>query len=177
MNLQEVFLSPPSAYRGKPFWAWNGLLAEDELRRQIRIFRRMGLGGGFMHSRIGLATPYLSKTWFNLVRACVDEARNNQMEAWLYDEDRWPSGAAGGLVTKDVRYRQRRLQLKIVDPKDFSPSGKELGIFLARVDGNKAAEVHQIQPEKATQAAPSEKVLAFYCKTADPSPWYNNQTY
>ena len=23
------------------------------------------------------------------------------MEAWLYDEDRWPSGAAGGLVTKD----------------------------------------------------------------------------
>mgnify|MGYP005667585693 CR=1 FL=1 len=29
MDLQELFSSPPSAYRGKPFWAWNGLLEEE----------------------------------------------------------------------------------------------------------------------------------------------------
>ena len=27
------------------------------------------------------------------------------MEAWLYDEDRWPSGFAGGYVTKKVSNR------------------------------------------------------------------------
>lgn len=62
-----------------------------------------------MHSRIGLATPYLSEEWFRLVAACVDEAHRQKMEAWLYDEDRWPSEAAGGLVTKNPRYRMRWL--------------------------------------------------------------------
>jgi len=152
-------------------------LAEDELRRQIRIFHRMGLGGAFMHSRVGLATPYLSEDWFRMVRACVDEAKRVGLEMWLYDEDRWPSGAAGGLVTRDVRYRQRRLQLKIMASEEFRPSGEELGIFLARVEGNKALNVRQIRSAEVTKATPGEKVLAFYCKVADPSPWYNNQTY
>ena len=31
------------------------------------------------------------------------------MLAWLYDEDQWPSGFAGGIVTKDHRFRQRFL--------------------------------------------------------------------
>ncbi|MFQ9394894.1 MAG: hypothetical protein ACLR2E_13705 [Lachnospiraceae bacterium] len=31
------------------------------------------------------------------------------MITWLYDEDRWPSGYAGGLVTKDPAFRQRFL--------------------------------------------------------------------
>ena len=177
MDMRELFSSPPSAYRGKPFWAWNGLLEEEELRRQVRIFRRMGLGGAFMHSRVGLATPYLSEEWFKMVRACADEAKKVGIEAWLYDEDRWPSGAAGGLVTREVRYRQRRLQLKIIDPKEFRSSGKELGIFLARVEGDRASGVRQVRPEEVARAAPGEKVLAFYCKVADPSPWYNNQTY
>jgi hypothetical protein len=37
-NFSETFRNPPAAYRGKPFWAWNGKLAPDELRRQVRIW-------------------------------------------------------------------------------------------------------------------------------------------
>ena len=33
------FENPRSAFRGAPFWAWNGALAPDELRRL------MGMGG------------------------------------------------------------------------------------------------------------------------------------
>ena len=39
----------------------------------------------------------------------LHKAKNEKMLAWLYDEDRWPSGAAGGLVTKDEKYRARCL--------------------------------------------------------------------
>ena len=41
----KQFANPGSQFRGKPFWAWNGKLEENELRRQVRIFHRMGLGG------------------------------------------------------------------------------------------------------------------------------------
>jgi hypothetical protein len=177
MDLRELFLSPPSSYRGKPFWAWNGPLEAQELRRQIRVFKDMGLGGGFMHSRVGLATPYLSEEWFDLIRACADEARKNDMEAWLYDEDRWPSGAAGGLVTKDPEYRQRYLRVTVADPKSFSPAGDELGIFLASLERNTAADVRQVKASELAGAKDGERVLAFRRVLADPSPWYNDQTY
>ena len=80
--LDEVFsqLADPSAeLRGAPFWAWNSKLEPAELRRQIRIFKQMGLGGFFMHSRVGMATPYLSKEWFECIDACVDEAKKQGM--------------------------------------------------------------------------------------------------
>ena len=177
MSLKELFLSPTSPYRGKPFWAWNGPLEAEELRRQIRVFRDMGLGGGFMHSRVGLATPYLSEEWFDLIRVCADEARKNDMEAWLYDEDRWPSGAAGGLVTKDPEYRQRFLEVTIADPKNFEPDGNELGIFLASVNGNSATDVRPVGVSEVSEAKDGEKVLTFRRVLAQPSPWYNDQTY
>ena len=58
--LLKEFKSPGSKYRGAPFWAWNGKLDPEELRRQIRVMDRMGLGGFFMHSRVGLDTAYLT---------------------------------------------------------------------------------------------------------------------
>ena len=48
---QKLFENPSKEYRGKPFWAWNGKLTEEELLRQIDIFEQMGFGGFFMHSR------------------------------------------------------------------------------------------------------------------------------
>ena len=30
----------------------------------------------------------------------MDKARENDLELWIYDEDKWPSGAAGGMVSK-----------------------------------------------------------------------------
>ena len=100
---------PGPDFRGLPFWSWNAKLSPVELRRQIRVFRDMGFGGFFMHSREGLATEYLGPDWFRCVRACANEARKCGMRAWAYDEDRWPSGAAGGIVTASPRYRNRSI--------------------------------------------------------------------
>ncbi len=58
---------------------------------------------------------YLGDEFMSLVRACTDKAKREEMLAWLYDEDRWPSGAAGGLVTKEPKYRARKLV--------FAPAG------------------------------------------------------
>ena len=96
-----LFQSPTSEYRGTPFWAWNCKLEEKELLRQIDVMSEMGFGGFHMHVRSGMGTPYLSEEFMDLIEACVDKAKAKEMLAWLYDEDRWPSGFAGGLVTCD----------------------------------------------------------------------------
>ena len=93
------FASPSVEYRGKPFWSWNGELRGEELVRQAHVMKEMGLGGYFMHSRAGLITEYLGDEWFDLINEVADAAEEDGMEAWLYDEDRWPSGTAGGKVT------------------------------------------------------------------------------
>lgn len=98
--------------RPGPFWSWNDKLDEVELRRQIRMMAEKGWGSYFMHSRVGLVTGYLSDEWFELINACADEAEKTNTFAWLYDEDKWPSGFAGGEVPeKDPAYRSRALVL------------------------------------------------------------------
>lgn len=115
MDLEE-FQNPSSKWRGKPFWSWNGELDKDELLRQIDVMQEMGMGGFFMHSRTGLETEYLGDEWFDLVNSCADYADSIGLEAWLYDEDRWPSGLAGGIVSKHPEFRQKAMLLEI-DPK------------------------------------------------------------
>lgn len=104
-----LFKNPTSEYRGAPFWAWNCELKKDELLWQIEQLKAMGLGGFHMHSRDGMATPYLSDEFMELIESCVDKAEKEGMYAYLYDEDRWPSGSAGGIITKDRKYAQRYL--------------------------------------------------------------------
>lgn len=114
---RKIFSNPDSFWRGKPFWSWNGKLEKDELIRQIDVMKEMGMGGFFMHSRTGLETEYLGEEWFGLINTCADYADSIGMEAWLYDEDRWPSGLAGGMVSQYPEFRQKAILLEI-DPKE-----------------------------------------------------------
>ncbi|MGC9219594.1 MAG: alpha-L-rhamnosidase, partial [Athalassotoga sp.] len=111
MNLKS-FKSPEAIYRAYPFFSLNDKLDKDELERQIDEFADKGYGGVFLHSRVGLVTGYLSSDWMKLMCASVREAKNTKTYAWLYDEDKWPSGFAGGEVPKlGKAYRNHALIL------------------------------------------------------------------
>jgi len=185
-----LFRQPPAAYRGAPFWAWNGPLHEDQLIQQIHMFKEMGMGGFHIHPRTGLATSYLGAEFMALVQRCVTEAEREGLRVWLYDEDRWPSGAAGGIVTREPQYRARHL---LFTP---FPYGDETGLVSldssarARRTGNgtlvaryaihlqedgtlgtyKRLDREETVPDDAT-------VWYAYLETAIPSPWFNDQTY
>ena len=97
-DIAKNFENPGAEYRGKPFWSWNGELRGEELVRQAHVMKEMGLGGYFMHSRAGLITEYLGDEWFKLINEVADAAEADGMEAWLYDEDRYPSGSTHSRV-------------------------------------------------------------------------------
>ena len=134
-NIEKTFISPSAAYRGKPFWSWNGELRGEELVRQAHIMKEMGLGGYFMHSRTGLITEYLGDEWFDLINEVADAAEADGMEAWLYDEDRWPSGSAGGKVTVDPRYRMKSLYVYESAPDQVDWNEESFALYAAKLDG------------------------------------------
>jgi hypothetical protein len=171
--------NPGSDYRGAPFWSWNGKLNPEELRWQIRTLHTMGLGGFFMHSRVGLATPYLSKEWMDCVAACVDEADKLDMNAWLYDEDRWPSGAAGGLATKNPKFRARHLAMDVFTrPAEFRWNDNIVAAFTAKVDGTDASDVRRLKKgKKPGKLGKGYVILSYRVKVDDPTSWHNGYTY
>ena len=93
----------------------------------------------------------------------MDEAKKLKMEAWLYDEDRWPSGAAGGLVTKKPSCRNRMLRfVECDDPAAFRWTPATLAAFTAVVKGNVAYSVRPIpKGGRPPRLAKGEKILAF----------------
>ena len=171
----ELFKNPNSEYRGTPFWAWNCKLEEDELHRQIDVFNEMGLGGFHMHVRTGLENEYLSDEYMGLVKSCVDYAKDKEMLAWLYDEDRWPSGAAGGIVTKDRKYRERYLFFTC--NKEYKPTADD-SLLLARFDvcldvNNTLASYKKLEEGESAQGTEWQ----VWREISRDNPWYNGQAY
>lgn len=172
MRLSEEFRAPGAQYRAIPFWAWNGKLEREELLRQIERLAQMGFGGFFMHSRTGLGTPYLSKEWFHFINACADKGKALGLSAWLYDEDRWPSGTAGGAVTQNPAYRMRFLRL--CEDADAA-EGTPLARFAVRMDGERWVSYRPLAADEAPQAG--ETALRFAVVEMPCSSFYNGTTY
>ena len=97
-------------YKSVPFWSWNNHLDEAELVKQIEEMKSAGIGGFIMHARTGLKDEYLGEKWFSCIKACLDKARELKMEAWIYDENGWPSGFVGGKLLENEAFRARFLE-------------------------------------------------------------------
>ncbi len=132
--LEEIEKTAPS-YGSLPFWSWNDRLDPEELRRQIRVMKSLGMNGFFMHARGGLETEYLSDEWFDAIAASVDEAEKLGMEAWSYDENGWPSGFAGGALLHDKRNFALAIEQKTGPwPADLDP-GDLIAVYEKNEDG------------------------------------------
>lgn len=98
-SLKEGFRNPPREYSMEPLWSWNGTLEREKLIWQIDQMVEKGVYGAYMHSRDGLdqsGTPYFSKGFWDAVETSVAHGAKVGFRTWMYDEDKWPSGDAGG---------------------------------------------------------------------------------
>lgn len=133
-------------YKPLSFWSWNSDMKEEEIRWQIREFKKAGFGGFFIHSRAGRTIPYMEKEWMAACQCAIEEARSCGLSVWLYDEDGWPSGFAGGLVNGcGEDYCGKSLRFSVGTPTEAD--ARLLAVY--RMDGE--LSYHRIPLEEASE--------------------------
>jgi hypothetical protein len=172
---EETFKNPGKEFRGAPFWSLNDRLEDGELRRQIALMEEGWFGGFFLHAREGLTTPYMTEEWMERLEACIQEAQKRGMFAWLYDEDKWPSGFAGGIVTAKRReYRAKALAMMLSGRLD--EVAEAIRIFECDLRNGKPENLRIVNPgEKGLRA----KNYLYFCLCESPigSKWYDGFAY
>lgn len=188
---ERDFRNPGACYRGAPFWSWNCLITREMIDEQIGYFKEMGMGGFHIHVRVGLKNRYLDDDFMELVRYCDQKAKENGLLCWLYDEDRYSSGIAGGEVTKTVAFRARSLQLTTHKRDDITDSREDflekqrrnektagclLKMYDVVLEGGCLKEFQILETLK-TPGKVRGKIWYLYEVIAEETPWCNNQTY
>ena len=192
---EKQFKNPDAIFRGAPFWSWNTKLEEELLLSQIEVFKKMGMGGFHMHPRTGLDTPYLSDTFMKYVKICHDKAKKEGMLTWLYDEDRWPSGYGGGIVTEDESLRIRYLIFSPIEknshekePYEYKTrvaatshgQGKMLAKYKIKLEEGYLTEYVRYEPQEIIESNDlemNEHIWYAYLEIGPDNPWYNNKAY
>ena len=177
----ELFKNPTAEYRGAPFWAWNCELDKNELLWQIEQLKKMGFGGFHIHSRSGMATRYLSPEFMELVRSCTDTAKSEGMITYLYDEDRWSSGFAGGYVTNEKKFVEKIVRFTVnpietVSKEEGIRDGKPYILACYDIVLNRDGTLKYYKNISEDEAAKGTKWYV-YAELAEIRPWYNNKGY
>ncbi|MCX6326929.1 MAG: glycosyl hydrolase, partial [Bacteroidia bacterium] len=146
----KEFENPPHEYSILPFWGWNGTLKENEIKRQIDMMLDKGIYGAFMHARKGIEeeyntkTPYFSEGWWNAVDVTLQYSKEKKFYACLYDEDKWPSGSAGGrtvasnpkeFAKKGLKFTRDDYAVSDVNMRIKLPKSNVLKLFAVQLTG------------------------------------------
>lgn len=167
-SMRNLFHDPPAEFRPLPFWGINDTLTETELRRQIREMKAKGWGGFFPHPRYGMVTPYLTQQYLEAISICVDEARSNNLEVWIYDEHPFPAGCAGGLVGA-ARQEYRQQALVMLRHHRLTPIEEGIAYYALKLDKGQLVDLERVrQPE--SYGGRAENFLHFYAWTAPVQP-------
>ncbi len=171
-GVRAAFERPPAEYRSVPLWVWNDRMTRSEITSQLRDFKERGIGGVFIHPRPGLITPYLSPEWLDLCRFAVETGKALGLKVWIYDENSYPSGFAGGHVPAampDAGRAGLRMRTMASLPPAFEA---EPLVILAR----KGESFVQVSADEGRRAGKGE-YRVFDVVHASPSPWHGGFTY
>jgi len=172
-EVKKIFAKPPTEYSSGPLWVWNDMLTDEQIVSTMRDLAGQNVKGVFVHPRPGLMTPYLSDQWFRLWEVALKEAKRLDMNVWIYDENSYPSGFAGGWVPELMPVSRGRglvIQEQKQPPKS---SDNIIGVYRIEPDGFKNVTQQVQSAEKMPQAGYLVAVLEY----AKKSPWHADRWY
>ncbi len=172
-SIAKQFKSPSRDYASAPLWTWNDMLTEEQIVSSMEDLAGQGVKQAFVHPRPGLMTPYLSEDWFRLWKVALREAERLDMNIWIYDENSYPSGFAGGIVSEAMpEARGKRLEIK---EANAAPEASENLIAVFRMDGEKCIDV--TAKVKAGEELPKQKYLVCSYALSPTGGWFGGKFY
>lgn len=170
---KKLFANPPREYSTGPLWVWNDLLTDEQIRSTMRDLAKQQVKQVWVHPRPGLMTPYLTPEWFHLWDVALDEAKRLDINVWIYDENSYPSGFAGGWVP-ELMPEARGRGLKLVESKS-APQWSESLIAVMRVSGDTTENV--TAKIKAGESLPEGRFFVATLLRAEDRAWTADHPY
>jgi hypothetical protein len=147
------FDRPPASCRHVMFWIWNGQVTERRITEMLEQFAQRGIGGVLVHPRGGLVTEYLSERWWQLWQHSLDECLRLGLECHIYDENGFPSGAAGGLTLEaNPGVAPTLIAPELHSAQPVTLDGRLVAAFRCETDGH--------APERLPEGADLDAVVA-----------------
>ncbi len=148
-ELKSLFKNPPVEYGSAPLWVWNDDVTEEQIDQQLIDFKEGGMGGVFIHPRPGLLTSYLSDEWFALCAYTVKKGKELGMNVWLYDENSYPSGFAGGHVPAEMPESYNQGGGLVLNRVEKLPDNADSYFAILKQVGSKFIDItNQLEQEK-----------------------------
>ncbi|GAB3249676.1 alpha-L-rhamnosidase [Larkinella harenae] len=173
-ELKTQFANPASAYGSGPLFVWNDRMRKSQLDTLLNDLHQAGFGGVFVHPRPGMITEYLSKDWFDLYRHTLQRSKEKGMELWIYDENSYPSGFAGGHVPDQYPESSNEGQgLRWIRARQVPDSAAVFPVILKKEGETWTNVTANWQTERGKTGTYALFAKAFYNK----SPWYGGFSY
>ena len=134
-SLQKGFIKPGKEYGSAPLWVWHTKVTKKIIDSMMYAFKKNAFGGVMVHPRPGLITEYLSKDWFDLFQYTVKKGKELGMDVWIYDENSYPSGFAGGHVPDQMPESYNQGQMLHLAKADVLPANIDT-IFICLKEEN-----------------------------------------
>jgi len=172
-KVKAIFADPPRQYASGPLWTWNDMLTEEHIRSTLRDLAGQKVKQVWVHPRPGLMTSYLSADWFRLWKIALDEAQQLDMNVWIYDENSYPSGFAGGLLPEAMPESRGRGLAFREEKQPAKPGDDVLAIFRLTDKGYE----NVTRQARTGQTLSEARYLVAYVQRAKDSPWFAGRCY
>lgn len=171
-SIQKLFLNPGKEYGSAPLWVWNTRVTHAIIDSMLAEFKQQGFGGVMVHPRPGLITPYLSAEWFALWKYAMEKAKQLDLDIWIYDENSYPSGFAGGHVPNEMPASFEQGQMMQLQKTDrLPPDSNDYFIALERMPDGRFRRV------QAKNKPAGGDYYLFTKSSYHASPWYGGFSY
>ncbi len=174
-DVLKTFQDPPAEYRSAPLWVWNDRMTKTEIEEQLADFKAHGIGGVFVHPRPGLIIPYLSDEWLAMFKHAVDTGKSLGMKIWIYDENSYPSGFAGGHVPAQMPDAVRT-GLNGTKATELPESFAVAPLVVLRSTPSGYEDITVEAKAKGKALGPADYYI-FDLNPQKPNPWYGGFTY
>jgi hypothetical protein len=125
----KSFAEPPNQYAQTLTYGLTGPLSPESISADLVAIYKQGIRVVSIEGGYRMSEPYLSDGYFQNVKIIVEELKKRNMYLWIIDEGKYPSGFAGGLISK--KSPELRMQGILVSKQIRTESGQPLSVDLS----------------------------------------------